>query len=451
MSFSSFLLTNYSNVNKSNCFVFYPNNNEDIQNIFKLAKKENKKILCIGSSQSWYDTIFNSNNFIINLKNYKKIFDLNKNDKTLIISSSYKIKEVLENINQYGLSLFSIPGSLDVTIGGCISNDVHGKDSFKYGNFGENVIEIEIILSNGDLITCSREKNRELFLSTIGGLGLMGVITKIKIKLKDVSSVYETENFRCDNYKILIENLYNKREDYDYIYGWVDLLSKNNSLGRGIIFKSKKLFKQKKISENRFIKKNLFIFLKTFVFKFFTRFNLFIFLNLLFFYFHFFRKKKINSYQEIINTLNTSGVELKDICPPYSFFDVQVILKKETLPHSLSDFIIQCQELGLKGSIIGIKMHKKNDNYLSFSDNGTSINITNVFQKKDKNKLELKFKELYKFLIKNNHKVYIAKDFFFNKEIFFKNYKNANKFFSLKEKYDKDFMLYSDFLKRIGK
>ena len=73
----------------------------------------------------------------------------------------------------------------------------------------------------------------------------MGVITKIKIKLKDVSSVYETENFRCDNYKILIENLYNKREDYDYIYGWVDLLSKNNSLGRGIIFKSKKLFKQK--------------------------------------------------------------------------------------------------------------------------------------------------------------------------------------------------------------
>ena len=48
MSFSSFLLTNYSNVNKSNCFVFYPNNNEDIQNIFKLAKKENKKILCIG-------------------------------------------------------------------------------------------------------------------------------------------------------------------------------------------------------------------------------------------------------------------------------------------------------------------------------------------------------------------------------------------------------------------
>ena len=58
---------------------------------------------------------------------------------------------------------------------------MHGKDAFKFGNFGESVVEIEIILSNKDIITCSKAKNKEIFKSVFGGLGLIGIITKVKL------------------------------------------------------------------------------------------------------------------------------------------------------------------------------------------------------------------------------------------------------------------------------
>ena len=115
------------------------------------------------------------------------------------------------------LSLFSLPGHLDVTIGGCVANDVHGKDTYKNGNFGTNIVSIEIILPNKQVVECSREKNKELFLSTIGGLGLTGVISKISINLKKITNFYETTNFMCANYKELIKSLYYKRNDYDYV------------------------------------------------------------------------------------------------------------------------------------------------------------------------------------------------------------------------------------------
>ena len=119
----------------------------------------------------------------------------------------------MDKINQYGWSIYSIPGSLDVTIGGCIGNDVHGKDTFKFGNFGENVIEIEVILSDKKIIKCSREVNEEIFKSVIGGLGLIGIITKVKLKLKKINSFYEITNHVCNNYNEIIKELYFKREN----------------------------------------------------------------------------------------------------------------------------------------------------------------------------------------------------------------------------------------------
>ena len=76
------------------------------------------------------------------------MFIFDKEKGIITVSSNYKISEILDLINKKGWTLSSIPGNSQVTIGGCVGNDVHGKDSFRYGNFESSVIELEIILSN---------------------------------------------------------------------------------------------------------------------------------------------------------------------------------------------------------------------------------------------------------------------------------------------------------------
>ena len=453
MKIKNYISKNYSNYLQSKSSIFYPKNKKDLIRIIKFAAKKKLKILSLGSSLSWFDTIFNTNNIIINLKYFKKTFKFDKKKGILILSASYKISEIMKSINKYGWTVCSIPGNSEVTIGGCIGNDVHGKDSFKYGNFGENVEELEIIMANSKFVKCSKHKKKEIFQSTLGGLGLLGVVTTIKLKLKRKSENYSTTNYICNNYKELIKEIYNKKENYDYIYGWLDTYAKKKSLGRGIIFKSKSLNINNKLSINN---KNFLVKIKNLlqktIFSLSIKNNLMKYLNFLYFKSFLFKKKSyLNSYEEISYPLDTNGIDVKKQIAPKAFLEIQVIIKKKNLLNGLRLFLEKCQKLNLYSIITGIKMHKSNNNLLSFADEGISMNIVQVLNKNNQKSLLSKFKELHKFVINKNHKIYICKDFFLNNSTLLKNYKSSKNFFLIKKKYDPKDLFCSDFLKRVRK
>ena len=96
-------------------------------------------------------------------------------------------------------------------------------------------------------------------------------------------------------------------------------------------------------------------------------------------------------------------------------------------------------------------MHKKNNNYLSFSDDGISMNVNQIFNARTDYSKELnKIKKLHDYVIKKNHKIYICKDVLLDKVKIKKNYKFYKNFLDIKKKYDKDNLLYSDFFKRVS-
>ena len=101
--------------------------------------------------------------------------------------------------------------------------------------------------------------------------------------------------------------------------------------------------------------------------------------------------------------------------------------------------------------ITGIKIHKKSKNFLSFADDGISINIVKVITKKNFKKTKTQFQELHKFAVSKNYKVYICKDFFLDQKSLEKNYKLSKNFLLFKKKYDPKSLFYSDFLKRVKK
>ena len=451
MKIKKFFNHNYSNYKESNCYICYPKNKKDIFQTIDYAKKNKIKILPIGSGLSWYDTIFNSDNIIIDLIDYKKKFVFNKNKGELLISSQFKIKDIMPKLNKYGWSLYSIPGGSDVTIGGCIGNDVHGKDSFKYGNFGENIIELEIVLANKKIIKCSRFRNSEVFKATVGGLGLIGIITSVKLNLKKISNIYKTNHYICYDYKELIKNLYLNNNDYEYINGWVDIHAKNKKLGQGVIFKSKKVKEDILIKPKNINTLRIFGLLQKFVFIFFVKNNLINIMNFFIFRLFKYKQSNYNDYESVTFPLSSYGVDIKEAISPNSFFEIQVIIKKKELPFALKEFILKCQRLDLSGFVIGIKMHKESKNYLSFSDDGVSINVNQIFNEKNFNKNYKKLSQLHDFVIKKNHKIYIAKDFCLNNKDLRNNYKNFKKFLKVKKKIDKIFLFSSDFYKRIMK
>lgn len=450
MKFFNFINSNYSNYTKSKCKICYPKNLSDLFKIIDYANKNQKKILAIGAGLSWFDTIYNTNHILVNLKNFKKKFEFNKKDGILNVSASFRIYQILKMTTKYNWSLYSIPGADNVTIGGCIGNDVHGKDSFRHGNFGESIIELEVLLSNKKIIKCSKTKNKDIFKSVVGGLGLIGIIINVKFKLKKISKIYKTDHFICSDYKEITRAIYYDNKNYDYINGWINIFSTKKKLGNGVIFKSKKVFNENFVINKNFNTTHLISIIQKYTFSFFVKNNLMKILNYFIFYLFKFKKNNYNSYKDITYPLSSYGVDIKEVIKPNSFFEIQVILKKKNLPNSLKNFILKCQELKLDGFVIGIKMHKKNVNYLSFADNGVSININQIFNTDNFYDQFKKIKKLHNYVIKQNHKIYLCKDFLINKNDFKFNYKDYKKFLIMKKKLDPNELFFSDFYKRIS-
>ena len=410
MRFIKYNSINYSNYKNSSSLICYPKNDNEIFKVIDFALKKKISILPIGNSYSWFDTIHSTKNLLLNLKKYKKKFRINKKKNYIELTSNYTIREILKIISERGYTISSLPGIYDVTIGGCIGNDVHGKDSFKKGNFSSNILEIEIIIANKKIIKCSSNKNKEIFRSICGGLGLIGIVTKAKIKITKKHEFFKTEILRCKNYKEIIHNIYNNRENYENIHGWIDNWATKSNIGRGILFKSIPINNSETVFQKTFLEMKFLNSTKNFIYKVFINFNLMKYFNILIWKFLFLSKSKISTYENITFPLN-DYIDLKKVIKPKSFIEIQAILREETLVKDFKIFLLKCQKLKINGYLSGIKLHKKNNNYLSFADNGISVNINEIFTTHNKKKVFDKFQKLHDYLIKKKIKVYIGKDF----------------------------------------
>ena len=73
-------------------------------------------------------------------------------------------------------------GADRLTIGGALAANVHGR-GLKMKPFIDDVESFVLVDARGNARTCSRTENAELFRLAIGGYGLFGAISTVKLRL----------------------------------------------------------------------------------------------------------------------------------------------------------------------------------------------------------------------------------------------------------------------------
>ena len=127
-----------------------------------------------------------------------------------------------------------VPGTMFPTIGGCAAMNVHGKNNFRAGVFGEHVTALDLLLADGSTLRCTREENAEVFHAALGGAGMLGAITRLTVQLKPVESGrLRVEAAYGSDLGALFAGFDERLAAADYLVGWVDCFASGRSLGRG--------------------------------------------------------------------------------------------------------------------------------------------------------------------------------------------------------------------------
>jgi len=130
------------------------------------------------------------------------------------------------------------PGTKHVSLGGAVAADVHGKNHHRDGSIGIHVLELEMILADGSRALCSPGRNAELFWSTIGGMGLTGVIAKVTLQLIPIeTSSIAAQHFKAPDLEAAFRWLEDSEHDDHYTVACIDCLSRGRSLGRSIVMR----------------------------------------------------------------------------------------------------------------------------------------------------------------------------------------------------------------------
>ncbi|MEO3470221.1 FAD-binding protein [Roseomonas sp. CAU 1739] len=132
------------------------------------------------------------------------------------------------------------PGTRFVTLGGAAANDVHGKNHHRTGSFGRHLLSLELARSDGRVLTCSPTENADLFAATIGGLGLTGLILRLRLAMMRVEGLaMEAEDIAFGSLEGYFALTAESEAEWDYTAAWVDCLATGEALGRGIFSRSR--------------------------------------------------------------------------------------------------------------------------------------------------------------------------------------------------------------------
>lgn len=106
-------------------------------------------------------------------------------------------------------------GADRLTLGGAVSANIHGR-GLSYAPFVQDIEALEVVRADGTVVQCDRHQHRELFKRVVGGYGLFGVVTSVKLRLaprQKVERVVELERIER-----IVERFEQRIAD-GYLYG----------------------------------------------------------------------------------------------------------------------------------------------------------------------------------------------------------------------------------------
>ena len=163
--------------------VFQPESPSDIQTLFSYCQQKRIPLIPRGAATSGTGCIAPLKKSVMaDLTRLNRIKDFDEKKRSVTVEAGIRWWELKEFLKKQSLDLFTSPTSLFSTVGGWLATGGYGINSFRYGHLS-NLVEAIEIASPGKTRWLSRADRDFMFF--VGTEGQMGIITKVKLKVRE--------------------------------------------------------------------------------------------------------------------------------------------------------------------------------------------------------------------------------------------------------------------------
>jgi FAD/FMN-containing dehydrogenase len=219
-------LENFGHSLSAPSYLIKPASVDEIAGVFDQAKRSGLTVTLRGAGRSYNDAAINGGGIVLDLSGLSRVKTWNPETGLVTAEPGLTLEGLWHTVLPDGWWPPVVSGTMATTLGGCLGMNIHGKNNFRMGTFGEHVVEFEAILPTGAEVTCSPAKNGDLFRAIISGMGMLGVITSVTLQMKKIESgLIEVHAWPTRTLEEQLNSLLDGAPQYDYIVGWLDTIT----------------------------------------------------------------------------------------------------------------------------------------------------------------------------------------------------------------------------------
>ncbi len=193
-------------------------------------------VIARGGGVSYVAASFGAQSRSIGMGRLNRVLSFDPGQKRVTVEAGISLGALYDYLLPHRLYLAVQPGHPQISVGGCVASNVHGKNPQKDGVFADVVDRLQLFHPAHGVLTLSRDENAALFHLTCGGFGLTGIILNVTLRLNDLpSSRVEVRKLPVRSLEDTCEQIEEVKSRYDFLYAWNDLARFDRRLGRGYV------------------------------------------------------------------------------------------------------------------------------------------------------------------------------------------------------------------------
>lgn len=170
--------------------VVFVENIEQVLKVVKIANEQMTPIICRGAGTNTVGACIPTHGgVVLNFSKMNKILEINPENMTARVQPGVVVGDLQKAVEKQGLFYPPDPSNLKIsTIGGSIAQNSAGARCFKYGATKDYIIDMLVVMANGELIrtgsnTIKNATGYNLGSIFIGSEGTLGIVVEATIKL----------------------------------------------------------------------------------------------------------------------------------------------------------------------------------------------------------------------------------------------------------------------------